>query len=147
MVPAFSAFWRMLAAICSMLEETSSTLAACSVAPWARPWAEADSSSLPAARLSVAPCTSLHHAPELVDHLVEGLGQDADLVLLVNGQFLGKVTLGHVPGEVHAPAYGLDDAPGDDHGQQDAQEQRSRADDGHGLAGGGRRLQHLLVGS
>gem|GEM_PF-4361195 len=55
---AFSAFWRMLALISSIDEETSSTLAACSVAPWDRPSDEAASSCEPEATLSAAERTS-----------------------------------------------------------------------------------------
>ena len=56
---AFSAFCRMLEVICSMEAETSSTLEACSVAPWERFSEEAESSSLPEATFSDEVETSL----------------------------------------------------------------------------------------
>ena len=56
---ALSVFWRMLEAISSIEEETSSALAACSVAPCDICWAVAESSWLPEATFSAAPWTSV----------------------------------------------------------------------------------------
>ena len=62
---AFSLFWAMEALICSMEALVSSTLAACSEAPWLRDWAVALTCSEAVTRLAEAWTTSAMVADSL----------------------------------------------------------------------------------
>ena len=74
--------------------------------------------------------------------MVEGLRQQADLVPAADVHGRGQVSLGHGPGQVHAPEEGAGDGPGQDDADEKAQERprpdhagRPELDGGRGLRG------------
>ena len=86
-----------------MEEDTSSTEAACSVEPWDRDWAVAESSSLPEATFSEAVWTSFTTSLSFATMSFEGpRPRTPTSSFLVDAQRLGEVAPGHGLGEGHA---------------------------------------------